>query len=172
MWDDLSNLTVEGPNSFTVKNVAAYTTDHFASRRDRNQKDTCYAAACTESWLTQRLNQHSTQLGRKLVWHLREEMRTRKLQGYRNQKKKARDGGCHEPMEASGEPSGPTLSFCSREGCSVCLLAASFRQLVDSPRYGRQTWTQFRTQTLRNYPKHGDTRRACKRLPFGEMPDM
>src|SRR5262245_48292841 len=53
---------------------------------------------------------------------------------------------------------------------SVRLLV--FRQFMDSPRYGRQTWTQFRTQTLRNYPEHGDTRRACKRLPFGEMPDM
>src|SRR5262249_49294887 len=37
-------------------------------------------------------------------------------------KKKARDG-CHGPVEASGEPSGPTLSFCSSEGRSVCLLA-------------------------------------------------
>jgi len=35
------------------------------------------------------------------------------------------------------EPSGPTMSFCSSEGRSVCLLAASFRQLIDSPTGGK-----------------------------------
>src|SRR5262245_11057863 len=32
---------------------------------------------------------------------------------------------------------GPTMSFCSSEGRSVCLLAASFRQLIDSPTGGK-----------------------------------